>query len=192
MISSSIVLIGFMGCGKSTVAGLLSKMTNIQWIDTDTWIEQQEARTVSQIFEQEGEAYFRRAETKALEECLKKYAEEDLEGIKGQEGLVGREGVNSPRIYSLGGGTPMTPGNQDLIRRLGKVFYLEMSPEEIYDRLKDDDTRPLLKSENPKERIRELLEKRKVTYKQIADYCVCAAAPPNQVAATILEKVRNH
>ena len=73
---------------------------------------------------------------------------------------------------SVGGGTPVREENRKLLRQLGTVVYLQISPETVYERLKGDTTRPLLQCENPLEKIRELMESRKEAYESCADIII--------------------
>lgn len=147
----NIVLIGFMGSGKTTVGLKLSYRMRMTVEDTDKLIERREGRTVSEIFADDGEEYFRRLETELLKE------------------LADRE---KGKIYSVGGGTPVRAENRELLKRLGRVVYLRLKPETVYERLKNDNTRPLLQCENPLERIRELMESRREAYESCADLIV--------------------
>lgn len=147
----NLVLIGFMGSGKTSVGLKLSYRLRMTVEDTDKLIERREGRSISEIFEQQGEEYFRQQETALLEEL----AEQKFS-----------------RIYSVGGGTPVREENRKLLKKLGKVIYLRIRPETVYERLKEDTTRPLLQCENPLERIRELLESRREAYEECADMII--------------------
>ncbi len=147
----NIILIGFMGCGKTTIGLKLSYRLRIPVEDTDKWIEKKEGRAISEIFAADGEAYFREQETKTLEEFRDKpYS----------------------RIISVGGGTPVNPVNRELLKQCGTVVYLRIRPETVYERLKGDTTRPLLQCDNPLEKIRTLLEARKAAYEECADIII--------------------
>ena len=147
----NVILIGFMGCGKTTVGLRLSYKLRIPVEDTDKLIEQEEGRSIREIFAKEGEAYFRQRETKLLEKLKDRdYA----------------------RIISVGGGTPVNPVNQELLKKCGTVIYFRIRPETVYERLKGDTSRPLLQCENPLERIRELMEARKEAYENCADIII--------------------
>lgn len=144
----NIILIGFMGSGKTSVGIRLSYQLKRTMIDTDKWIEQKQKKTVSEIFAQSGEKAFRRMETDCLRELIR---------------------TADQQIISVGGGLPMREENHALLKALGTVIYLQATPEAVYERLKTDTTRPLLQVENPKERIRTLLEQRAPVYKACAD-----------------------
>lgn len=116
----NIVLIGMMGCGKTTVGGLLAKKLNRTQIDTDTLIEARENRTVSALFAAEGEAYFRARERDISREL----------------------GARSDLILSCGGGLPLQREAMDALRESGVVFWLNRDPAETYDGL-DTSGRPL-------------------------------------------------
>lgn len=137
------ILIGYMGCGKSTVGRRLAETLNYEFMDTDAWIEKCQGMTISEIFKLKGELYFRDLETETLRELL----EEDKE-----------------YVISVGGGVPLREENRRILRKLGKVIYLKAIPETIYNRIKGDVTRPLLQTANPKERITEMLGDREEKY----------------------------
>lgn len=145
---NNIVLIGFMGSGKTSVGIRLSYSLKRTLIDTDKWIEQRQRMTVSDIFARDGESAFRRLETECLKELIK---------------------TTDKQIISAGGGLPVKEENRPLLKQLGKVFYLQVSPETIYERLKTDTTRPLLQVADPLKQIKILLEERESIYKACAD-----------------------
>ncbi len=144
----NIILTGFMGSGKTSVGVRLSYRLRMPVEDTDKMIERREGCSVSELFAREGEASFREKETALLRELLDR---------KGRY------------IFSVGGGTPVQPGNQELLKQLGKVVYLRVKPETVYQRLKEDNTRPLLQCGDPLGRIRELMGSRKEAYESCAD-----------------------
>lgn len=167
---NNIILIGFMGCGKSSVGFLLSDFLKRTVIDTDKRIESKQERSVSQIFEEMGEAAFREMET----ECIRALLE-----------------TEDNRIIATGGGLPMKEENRELLHKLGRVYYLRVTPKAVYERLKDNDTRPLLRGENPMEKIRELLDKREAVYEACADVVLEASEKSvDEIAKEIVEKER--
>ena len=151
MKNKNIVLIGFMGCGKSTVGIKLSWKYKMPVIDTDKLIERDAGVSISRIFEEQGEAAFRNMETGLLQD-------------------LSRQTVT--RIISTGGGTPVRPENRTYLKACGTVIYLRISPECVYERLKGDTTRPLLQCENPLEKIRGLMQSRKDAYEDCAHIIV--------------------
>lgn len=166
----SIVLIGFMGSGKTTIGLRLSYRLRLTVEDTDQLIEQREGRTISEIFALEGEEYFRRAETALL-------------------GELSRQRVS--RILSVGGGTPIREENRELLKRTGTVVYLRVTPGTVYERLKNDTTRPLLQGDDPFGRISRLLESREEAYRSAADLIIDVdGLEPEQVSDRIIAAVK--
>ncbi len=147
----NVILIGFMGCGKTTVGFKLSYRLRRAVIDTDKEIEKDEGCSISEIFEKEGEEAFRNKETA----CLKKLIE-----------------TTNDKIVSVGGGLPMREENRELLHKLGQVVYLRAKAETIYERLKYDTTRPLLQGEDPQDKINRLLMARAAYYEQAADVII--------------------
>ena len=145
---NNILLIGFMGAGKTSVGLKLSWKLRIPVEDTDKLIERQAGKTISEIFRTEGEEAFREMETELLTRISKRPYR---------------------RILSVGGGTPVREENRKLLRRCGTVIYLRVRPETVCARLKGDASRPLLQGENPVETIRNLMEARKEAYESCAD-----------------------
>jgi len=168
--ASNIVLEGFMGSGKSTVSELLSEELMLELIDTDEVIEDTEGRTINEIFETEGEASFREMETDLLEAIDSDHWREF--------------------VISLGGGMPVKEENRELLRKIGKVVYLRAKPETIFERVKDDDKRPLLKTEDPLAKIEELLEKRAAFYEDVADMIIDTdSKSPLEITKEIIDKL---
>lgn len=144
----NIILVGFMGCGKSSVGKRVSYMLKRTLIDTDVWIEQHEKMTIPEIFEKYGEAHFRDLETKCIQELIR---------------------TEHNRIISTGGGLPVREENRKLLHELGQVIYLKVSPETVYQRVKHDTGRPLLQTPDPVATICELMDRRKECYEDVAD-----------------------
>lgn len=151
----NIILTGFMGCGKTSVGIRLSYALRRTLIDTDKWIEKKQGKTVSEIFASEGEEAFRRMESECIRELI---------------------GTADGQIISTGGGLPVRKENRRLLGELGRVYYLKVTPECVYERLKGDTTRPLLRGENPREKIRELLGAREAFYQEGADVIIEVSA----------------
>ena len=145
----NIVLIGFMGCGKSSVGKKIANKMNMNFIDLDKIIEKNENTSIQTIFDIKGEPYFRALEKKWL---------------------LSYNGENS--IISLGGGTPCYENNIELINKIGISIYLEMNTYALTNRLYNSkQKRPLIeKYKNDKgilyQEIEKLLSFRKETYKK--------------------------
>lgn len=147
----SIILIGFMGAGKTATGNWLSKKLGCEYIDTDQYIEEREGMTITDIFAKKGEEYFRNLETLVIKE------------------LMLREKTT---IYSTGGGMPLRKENADLLKQLGAVVYLKAEPDTIYSRVKGDTKRPLLQCSDPKQKIVDLLEIRNPKYQEACNHVV--------------------
>jgi len=148
----NIILIGFMGCGKSSVGKRLADTLNCEFLDTDELIEREQGRTISDIFATYGEVAFREMET----ECLRK--------------LIHR--VNDGFVLSVGGGLVVRKINRELLKELGEVVLLQVSGDVVYKRLRNDKTRPLLQDKNPRGRIEDLMNARKGFYEEAATYVI--------------------
>lgn len=147
----NIVLIGFMGSGKTTVGIELAKRRNMNFIDTDAYIEKNAGKSITEIFAQDGEEAFRKLET---------------------EVLMNLRDTVSNTVFSTGGGMPLRVENARLLKEIGKVFYLTAANQVIYDRVKEDSQRPLLQGENPYGKICELMKQRTPLYEMAADVLV--------------------
>lgn len=151
MKKNNLVLIGFMGSGKTTIGIKLSYRIRKSIDDTDKLLQYRQGKSVREIFEENGEGYFRELETALLGELVEKRCNQ---------------------IFSVGGGTPIKEENRELLKKLGTVVYLRLKPETVYNRIKGDTSRPLLLCGNPLDRIKELMEARKEAYESCADIII--------------------
>lgn len=142
-----IILMGFMGAGKSTVGKYLAQALSVEFIDTDELIEREQKCRITDIFEKSGEQAFRDMET----EVLKKL-----------------EGTSREFVLSVGGGTPVREENRLLLRKMGLVVYLETSKEEILRRVGNAKDRPMLRGEDLEKRVVFLMNEREMTYLETA------------------------
>lgn len=163
-LNSNIVLIGFMGTGKSTIAEFLKNTLNMEVVEMDQLIAQREGMSISKIFEIHGEEYFRDLETNLLIEMQSK----------------------SNVVISCGGGTPMRERNVAEMKKNGKVVLLTAKPETILERVKDNHDRPLLENNKNVSYIEELLEKRRPKYEAAADFVI---ETDQKSAAEICEEI---
>lgn len=148
----NIILIGMMGCGKTTVGRLLARRFDREFLDTDALIEQREGRSIPDIFDQDGEEYFR-----ALELALCR----ELAGC-------------ADSVIACGGGLPLRTEAIELLKTNGLVFWLDRDPGETFDRL-DTAHRPLAQS--GRENFLARAAARASIYQKRADYRICAASP---------------
>ncbi|MCS7202943.1 MAG: shikimate kinase [Thermodesulfovibrio sp.] len=145
----NIVLVGFMGTGKTTVGKVVAKKIGYDFVDVDEVIEKLTGMTIPDIFAQFGEARFRDIETEVIKLITKK----------------------TKQVIATGGGAVLREENIQALRRNGIIFCLEASEEIIFERVKNSNYRPLLKVEKPIERIRELLSQRKPRY-SLSDFII--------------------
>jgi shikimate kinase len=138
-----LVLIGMMGSGKSSVGRTLAVRSKAPFVDTDAMIEGHCRKRISELFQELGEARFR-----TLEQDIVCQAAED----------------ETPCILSTGGGAIVTPANREALWRTGFVVYLHAPPEVLYERLKRDTSRPLLRQPDPLGTLRQLWTARRAYY----------------------------
>lgn len=149
MSHKNIVLIGFMGSGKTLISKELAKLLKIERVSTDEVIETRQHRGISRIFQDSGEAYFRALEAGVIAE------------------LALRENI----VIDCGGGVILNKNNLVNLRGNGMLFYLKASPSVIFDRIKKEGRRPILDVPDPLGTIEELLEQREYLY-QKADHTI--------------------
>jgi len=147
VISGNIFLVGPMGAGKSTVGKQLAKSLGRDFYDSDKELEKRTGVSISWIFEMEGEQGFRIREQKIIDE---------LTGLK-------------DIVLATGGGVVLAEENRRVLRSRGHVVYLSASVEQLLKRTAKDKSRPLLQTENPKQRIKDIMSVRDPLYRDVAD-----------------------
>ncbi len=157
-----VLLIGFMGSGKTTIGKRLARKMGAEFLDTDEMIVQREGRPITEIFTAEGEGYFRDLETKVLEELLVR------DNRCRQENNAGTFAGSC--VISVGGGLPVREVNRKLMKQLGTVVFLEASTDTLVGRLSGDRTRPMLQgAQSLQERIDSLKTARMDQYLDAAE-----------------------
>ena len=146
----NIYLIGLMGAGKTTIGRQLARALDMPFYDSDKAIEDKTGVDIPTIFEFEGEEGFRNREQKMIEQ------------------LSGLNGV----VLATGGGVILREQNRELLKTNGFIVYLQCPVDRILQRTRRDKQRPLLQTENPRERIKLLLEQRETLYLSCSDYKV--------------------
>jgi len=149
----NIILVGFMGSGKTAVGKALAQDSNLEYVDSDDVIELKEKREISQIFAVSGEPYFRKVEKEVIKELS----------------------LGDKQVIATGGGVMVNEENRKNLKQNGKIIYLKTDPDTIWQRVKNEVHRPLLEVENPKTRIKDLLDKREPYY-QKADIIIDTSA----------------
>lgn len=162
---NNIVLVGLMGAGKTTIGKALANVLNCDFIDIDEEIVKQENMSINDIFAQKSETYFRELET----QVIKKFV-----------------GGNS--VISLGGGAFEKEANREILLDTGTVFYLYADVDTLYERIKTDSSRPLLKCDNPRAKLEELLKNREHNYKK-AHHIIDTNKPLEEILENIQGKL---
>ncbi len=139
-----------MGSGKSTIGNILAKKLNRDFKDSDHFIEERTGVDIARIFDIEGETGFRDRESKALESLLSQ----------------------NDQVVATGGGSILRDKNRALLRSKGYIIFLDTSVNQQLQRLRRDKKRPLLQTENPRERLENLFDVRRPIYLELADLAV--------------------
>ncbi len=165
----NIVLIGFMGSGKSSIGRLIARQFGFQFVDTDAVIAERAGVEIAGIFEREGEEHFRALETAALESLL----------------LLQR------CVIATGGGVVLRERNRELLRELGFVVLLTASEEVIFERVSRNTKRPLLQTADPRETVAKLLVERQPCYEAAAQWTLdTSRLSHGQAAAAVIAEAR--
>lgn len=146
----NLILIGFMGTGKTTIGSRVARSLGFRFVDTDKLIVKSAGKTIAKIFEESGESHFRDLETEALRSCV----------------------TSTDLVISTGGGIILREENRELLRRAGYVIWLKASPEVIYARVRRSRNRPLLLTPDPLQSIRDLLASREALYEASSDLAI--------------------
>ncbi|HIW94470.1 MAG TPA: shikimate kinase [Candidatus Flavonifractor merdipullorum] len=162
MKQKNIVLIGMMGCGKSTIGALLARRLGRKLVDTDALVEAQEGRTIPEIFASDGEEYFRQAEERVA------------------KALASRSAL----VIACGGGLPLREESIRPLKESGTVFFLCRDPGEIYDTVSMAG-RPL--GQGGREAFLARFAQREPVYRRWADHVIQRFETPDQTVRAILE-----
>ena len=167
--ASPILIIGPMGAGKTTIGRLLAKQMQREFVDSDSFIEEQTGAEISWIFAKEGESGFRERESRAI----------DI--------LSQRQGI----VLATGGGVVMRECNREWLHNRGIVIYLRASVETQLRRTIKDKSRPLLQQPNPRQILKDLFQIRDPLYQQIADITIATGHTyPRQMLHQIVSELQ--
>lgn len=169
MATQNIVLIGFMGTGKTTVGKQLASTLSMKFLDMDNVIVERTGKSIPDIFAQDGEQHFRALERNLAHELSK------------QSGL----------IIATGGGIVLNPANISDLSRTGLVVCLSATPAKILERVATDTNRPLLASGDKMEKIEELLYKRKPLYDSISNQIDTTNLSVEEITENIIRTFEN-
>lgn len=165
-----VFLVGLMGAGKTTVGRMLARRLKARFIDSDHEIEARSGVPVATIFEIEGEAGFRRREAGVIDDLTR---QEDI-------------------VLATGGGAILDPINRSLLHERGIAVYLSATPHILYERTRNDRTRPLLQVDDRLGRLRELYTLRDPLYREVAHVIVeVGHAQASSVVRHILQAIGN-
>lgn len=153
LLKKTVVMVGMMGAGKTAVGTALARQLGVPFLDSDEEIVRAADRSIAEIFERDGEAFFRARETEVLARLLR----------------------GSPCILSTGGGAFLSEGNRKLIAAQGVSVWLRADLDVLWNRVRHKATRPLLRTANPRETLRALYEARLPFY-QMAEVVVDSTA----------------
>ena len=169
--AGNIVLIGFMGTGKSSIGRRIAERLDYRFVDTDRLIVQEAGCSIPEIFQKNGEEFFREAEAAALESLRD----------------AGRH------VIATGGGIVDRPANTALLRALGFVVWFTASEEVIFERVSRNDRRPLLQNDNPKQTIARLLDRRIPIYGKAAHFTIdTSRLSHDEIAGAVIVAARLH
>ncbi len=140
----TVVLVGMMGAGKTAVGTALARALQVRFLDSDEEIVRAAQMSVAEIFERDGEAFFRARESEVIERLL----------------------AGAPSVVSTGGGAFMSEANREMIARMGVSVWLEADLDLLWNRVRNKTTRPLLRTADPRATLAMLLEKRAPFYAQ--------------------------
>lgn len=165
----NLILIGFMGAGKTCVGECYADRYGWPLVDTDHLIEEMAGMTISDIFALRGEGAFRDTETQVLDKLLRD---------------------TDRTVISVGGGLPLRAENREKLSHLGRVVFLRAGRDEVLKRLEGDTTRPILAGEGKAERVDRLLAQRNPIYEEAAGLIVDVdSRTPDQIVDQIVAQI---
>lgn len=169
--SGNIVLVGMMGAGKTTVGRLLARQLGKTFIDSDEEIQKRTGVKISHIFDVEGEEGFRQRESAVIQDLIK------------QDNIV----------LATGGGAVLKPANREALQQNGVVIYLKSNLHDLWQRTRNDHTRPLLQTANPRAKLQELYEQRDPIYTAAADCIIHTGRQSVQILiARLIRKIHSY
>jgi shikimate kinase len=160
-----VYLVGMPGSGKSTVGAELAARLGVPFLDLDVEVERAEGRSITEIFQSDGESGFRAREARALVDVSK----------------------NDPAVIACGGGVVLEPANRITLRNTGTCVFLDVPIDVLAARVRPDADRPLIRASGDLERI---LAEREPLYREFAAHVVDGAGDPGAVADAIVEELR--
>lgn len=170
-LKKTVVLVGMMGAGKTAVGTALARNLRVPFRDSDEEIVKAAQRSIAEIFERDGEPFFRARESEVLARLVR----------------------GEPCVLSTGGGAFLSERNREIVGRAGVSVWLRVDIDLLWQRVRHKTTRPLLRTPNPRETLQQLYESRVPVY-ALADLVVDASPDlsVDAMALRVLETLRNH
>lgn len=169
-LSRTIVLVGLMGAGKTTIGKVLAKTLGVKFVDSDKEIETAAHMEIPEIFAKYGEAYFRAGEKKVIARLLN----------------------DPPHVLATGGGAFVDSDTRALIKNKALSIWLQTDLDELMARVKHKPNRPLLKTPDPKAKLKELMEIRYPIYAKSDITVSSRGTDPKKIVDDIIEKLKNY
>lgn len=165
---STVVLVGMMGSGKTAIGRALAARLGVPFVDSDAAIEEAAALSIAEIFKRDGESFFRKRETEVLRRLLS----------------------GPPGIVSTGGGAFLAEENRNAIADMGVAVWLNADLETLWERVRHKDTRPLLRTADPKATLTAIFQERTPIYaKAGAEIVVAGDASIEQTTQSVIDNL---
>jgi len=170
-LKKTVVLVGMMGSGKTAIGKAMAAKLAVPFLDSDASIEEAAAISIAEIFARDGEAFFRKREAEVIERLL----------------------AGDPCILSTGGGAFLTPSVRDAIAEKGAAVWLDVPLETLWERVRNKDTRPLLRTPNPRQTLSDLFDARVPVYAQAGIHAtIRGAASIEQTTDMVVKTLLQH
>lgn len=167
----TVVLVGMMGSGKTAIGRALAAKLGVDFVDSDAAIEEAAALTIAEIFERDGEAFFRKREAEVLRRILS----------------------GAPSIVSTGGGAFLAEKNREAIAQMGVAFWLDADLATLWERVRQKDTRPLLRTADPKATLSAIFDERRPFYAQAGlQVAINRTASIDDTTHSVIEALLTH
>ncbi len=164
-LQKTVVLVGMMGSGKTAIGRALAAKLGVPFVDSDAAIEEAAAATIPEIFARDGEPFFRSRETEVLKRLL----------------------AGPPGIVSTGGGAFLAQENRDAIEKMGVAVWLNADLNTLWERVRHKDTRPLLRTDDPKATLGKIFQERTPVYRRAGlEIDVSERASIDETTATVV------
>ncbi len=170
-LKKTVVLVGMMGSGKTAIGKAMAARLGVPFLDSDAAIEEAASVSIAEIFERDGEAFFRKREAEVIERLL----------------------AGEPCILSTGGGAFLTPSVRDAIADKGAAVWLDAKLQTLWERVRNKDTRPLLRTENPRQTLSDIFDARVPVYAMAGIHAtITGVASIEQTTDMVIDLLSQH